>query len=157
MIQGLINTYIKRRNYDNELKLRYRHIGPWCKLISRSLVDKNNIFFDETISANDVMFSMKVAFFSKKIDVSSCMIYTLTRTPNSLTTTKDINLLVSKMRVHENKIDFLISNLKREDFKKVYMSLGWIYKKALKVRYSEEEISFIKESLKRIDFKVNNV
>jgi glycosyltransferase involved in cell wall biosynthesis len=158
MILDLLNNYIKRKNYDNELKLKYKHIGPWCKLISKSLVEKNNILFDETLSGNDMMFSTKVAFFSKKIDVSNSIIYTLTKTFNSLTTAKDINLLKSKIKVHKSRIDFFDKNISKEDFLKIYKSSDWIYNKALKFDPNNtKDLLYIKKVLQEIKSKAKEI
>lgn len=63
---------------------RYEFSEPWAKMIKKSLVDKNHILFDETMVANDYMFSVKSGYVAKKIDVSPKQIYTLTQRENSL-------------------------------------------------------------------------
>ncbi|MCL2007832.1 MAG: glycosyltransferase family 2 protein, partial [Treponema sp.] len=48
-------------------KFKYSILAPWGKMIKRSLIIDNNILFDETIVANDKMFSLKTAHLAKSV------------------------------------------------------------------------------------------
>ena len=49
--------------------LRYGYTEPWGKLIRRSLVSKNGISFDESMVANDYMFSVKTGHYADKVEL----------------------------------------------------------------------------------------
>lgn len=67
-------------------KLKCRHDVPWGKMIRRSMVTSNMIFFDETKYCNDTMFSTKCALAAKSIYVDKRPCYCVTSCPGSLTT-----------------------------------------------------------------------
>lgn len=65
-------------------RLRYNFGVPWCKMISRSLIEKNVIRFDEIKFSNDVMFSLKIGYYAKVIYAVSKPVYCVTVTEGSL-------------------------------------------------------------------------
>lgn len=50
-----------------DLYLRYGYTEPWGKMIKKDLVLSNNILFDETLCANDYMFSVLSGFYASKV------------------------------------------------------------------------------------------
>lgn len=91
----LVKNYINKKGQFYEEKLRYTHNVPWGKLIKKKLVTHNNILFDQTIIANDGVFSLQCGKLAEKISASKNIIYCVTENPKSLTQKKD----VSKFRV----------------------------------------------------------
>ncbi len=77
----MIDLYL--RNGD-ETDLRRSFYAPWCKMIKREIVVKNNIRFDETRYSNDAFFSVSVGLYSKRIAVENYPIYVLTVREGSL-------------------------------------------------------------------------
>ena len=67
-----------------ELSLRYLFGEPWCRLIRRSLIEDNQISFEETSIHNDTAFAYKVGYAANKISVDKRCIYTLTYRSNSV-------------------------------------------------------------------------
>lgn len=68
------------KNYMNnvegaEMDLRYNLWTPWSRMVKKSVVDNNNIKFDELPAGNDVMFGLKSSRYSKSIQVEKEMIY----------------------------------------------------------------------------------
>ncbi|MCG9565857.1 glycosyltransferase family 2 protein [Vibrio chagasii] len=86
----LIDNYLNDSRMENEIKLKYTHNVPWSKLIRRELISIN-IRFDETIVANDGMFSLRVGKAMEDFLVCEETIYMVTYQENSLTTTKNYN------------------------------------------------------------------
>jgi len=82
-----------------ENSLRYRWHGPCAKMIRKSLVDENNIMFDETRYSNDVMFSTKVGYFAKKVDADCNKIYCIVESSGSLTKKKNYNAILCRYEV----------------------------------------------------------
>ena len=64
--------------------LKYHRYPPWAKFVSRKLIEDNKIRFQETIVANDVLFSILTGHFAEKIAVSLVPIYSLTERAGSL-------------------------------------------------------------------------
>ncbi|RXJ02251.1 glycosyltransferase family 2 protein [Anaerobacillus alkaliphilus] len=100
----------------SELLLRYRFYVPWSKLLKTSYVKNNDIFFDEVIASNDVMFSTKVGYYMSKFDVSERVIYCVTRSKGSLTRTVSNKVFDARLNVFINYYKFLKNNLRSQDF-----------------------------------------
>ena len=105
------NDYLTDK-YTAERNLRYSWSPPWCKLISRELVLKYKINFDETLYSNDVMFSVKTGYFAKNIFLSPNKIYCVTEGyNNSLTSNKSLDAFYTRCKVACNKCRFLYEKL----------------------------------------------
>lgn len=76
---------LKKFSITHDKTLLYKFFVPWSKMISKKIVDKNQIKFDEIIASNDMNFSLKVAFFSQKSIYDDNCIYVVTESENSLT------------------------------------------------------------------------
>lgn len=59
---------------------------PWCKMVCREYVEKNNIEFEEVVSSNDMMFVLKSVCWTHDdaVMVFDELIYTVTTRKNSL-------------------------------------------------------------------------
>lgn len=55
--------------------IRYYLAHPWCKIINKSVVEKNHIKFQECRVGNDMMFSVQVESNSSKIYLSKEYVY----------------------------------------------------------------------------------
>lgn len=82
----LIMDYLENSSEENLKELKYRFGVPWAKMISKKLVDMNRIKFSEILILNDQLFSVKTAYYAKKILVSSEIVYCVVRDYGSLTT-----------------------------------------------------------------------
>jgi glycosyltransferase involved in cell wall biosynthesis len=82
---NLIENYLK--NETNEKELKFHFLAPWGKMIKRELLEKYKIRFEEVLSGEDVLFSLKTANCARKITASSNVLYIITQTINSLSTT----------------------------------------------------------------------
>lgn len=123
----LIRNYILDYSHRNELLLRYEHEAPWAKLIRRSVVCENNILFEAVRYSNDIMFSMKVARHAKKIAVDKNILYVITKSKNTLTTTINPDSAKIRLNVFLRKIQYLKEQLSKKDFRLLNINgLGWI-------------------------------
>ena len=68
----------------DEWPVRFKTYVPWCKLIKRNLIVKNDIRFDELMYCNDVYFSLLTGYYSKIIEVVTRVLYVVTARSNSL-------------------------------------------------------------------------
>lgn len=76
------NEYKRDQNED---KFRFSYCTPWGKMIKRNFVVENNIRFEETRYANDVMFSVLSGCKARSVLVVDTPIYVLTEREGSLT------------------------------------------------------------------------
>jgi len=82
---NLMKNAIQYQKYDD---YKYRDPNSWGKMMRLSSIMENHITFDETRVATDRMFSIKNAFYAKKIFFDEHRIYTynIEQRPGSLTT-----------------------------------------------------------------------
>lgn len=97
LCQFVDNFILGKRGAEN--CLRYRWPGPCAKMIRKSLVDGNKIYFDEIRYSNDVMFSIKVGYYAKTVDADSNEIYCIIESSNSLTKRMDYNAILCRYEV----------------------------------------------------------
>lgn len=108
-----VQNYLKKNNTKSEYALRYNYGVPWSKMIRKDLVLNNNILFDETLVANDTMFSTKVGFYASSIRAVDEVIYSWTRSSGTLTTTMNENIFFMRLEKEIEKYIFLKNNLVR--------------------------------------------
>ncbi len=100
-LNRLIKMYDKRPD-KAVFYLKYCFGEPWCKMVKRSIIEENNIKFDETFFHNDTRFSYLVGYYSQDIHVDKRAIYCVTDRINS--TIKNVstdNILVEMKIVDE--------------------------------------------------------
>lgn len=110
----LVLNYLDKKKACYEEKLRFTHNVPWGKLIRRELVENHNIKFDQTIIANDGVFSLKVGKAAKKLFVSPEIIYCVTSRAASLTRQKDVSKYRIRLEVYVRYFNLLSNDEKRK-------------------------------------------
>lgn len=81
------NRFLKRNFNRPELldfHNRYLHTEPWGKMIRRDFIVRNHIRFDETVCANDYMFSVLSGHLATRISFDPAIVYCVTSRDNSL-------------------------------------------------------------------------
>lgn len=122
-----ISDYLLKKDKQSELALRYTFHVPWSKLIRVKFLKKHNLFFDEVIAANDVMFSAKVGHYMKKFHASNEVIYCVTKNKGSLTVNISQKVFDSRLFVHIRFYQFLKKNLSSKQFKCLNIKGGMEY------------------------------
>ncbi|MBO6112387.1 MAG: glycosyltransferase family 2 protein [Lachnospiraceae bacterium] len=117
-----VSGYIREGTEEASLKLRYGIINPWCKLIKRSLAEREKIRFDETIVANDVSFSVKIGFYAKDITAADQVIYILTEREGSLTRSYDKEIYKLRNKIFIKRCRFLREKLSKDEWKKLNLT-----------------------------------
>lgn len=105
----LLNKYIDLWKTDqpkSSFILRYIFGEPWCKLIRRSIIDENNIKFEESSIHNDTEFSYKVGFYANRLTVDERALYCITTRMGS----------VSKVITETKKLERIRTFAKSEIF-----------------------------------------
>lgn len=115
--ERLVKDYLADTSYQNELKLRYLYWSPCSKLIKRSVVVKNNIFFDEIQYSNDIMFMAKLGNAVNTIKASADVIYCILEHGGSLTSRKSESVSMMRRKVYCRYYFYLWGRLCRSDFR----------------------------------------
>ena len=89
---NLLDAYSK----TSDKSLLYKYFVPWSKLVSRRIVDKHSISFDEVIASNDMNFSLKLACYGIRHAVDMSPIYCVTEGDSSLTKQTSLAVLESR-------------------------------------------------------------
>lgn len=142
--RALILDYINKIGAWYEERLRFTHYVPWGKVIKRKLVEQYKIEFDQTIIANDGVFSLKVGKAANEIFASDDIIYCVTYSPESLTRKKDVNKFRVRLEVYARYFNLLSDDQRRKvrasPLPLVYMSLNYGIKEFFRT------LSFLRES-----------
>jgi glycosyltransferase involved in cell wall biosynthesis len=100
------------KSHGDSESVKYQTTSPWCKFISRSLVEKNSIIFQETKVYNDVIFSQKVDFYSRSIQIDSVAIYCITDCQSSITKNNSEENTLTRLMVMLMFYSFLVERKK---------------------------------------------
>jgi glycosyltransferase involved in cell wall biosynthesis len=122
----LVHDFLNDSSKENSLK--YYFTPPWAKMIKRDLIIKNNIKFDEVVASNDVMFSIKMAFFAKNIEACKYVLYMITLSKGSVTQIISKAHFNSKFRTALNANKFLCTIGMKKYQQSVLYFLGKSYK-----------------------------
>ena len=76
-LNGMMRKYDKRPD-KAVFEMRYAFGEPWCKMVRREVIEKNNIRFSETIIHNDTRFSYLVGHYAQSVLVDRRAIYCVT-------------------------------------------------------------------------------
>lgn len=122
LYQRYIEQYIETKNSTSEILLRYNYNPPWSKMIRRELVETNSIHFDETMVANDVMFSAKVGHHANRIYATTEKIYSVRQTAGSLTSIISVENFRTRFDIWVELILYVRNNIDTKEFKKLNIS-----------------------------------
>ena len=158
-----LNNFFKIRDISN---FKYSCYAPWGKIIKRELQVKNNIYFSETMAANDVIFSIKIGHSASDIILDERSGYCVTVRDNSLErihSTKVINdrikiSLEANVFFKTHKINkecdffyrFLLLLLSKANFKSFIVNLNLCHS------YGYSYIYLFKKMYKRIIYNIIN-
>ena len=93
--------------FENENDLRFKHVVPWGKIIRRDIIKENSILFDEIMYSNDITFSTKVGYFSKKIKIHDLSCYCVTKQQGTLFSNVSASAIYSRLFANYNRNVFL--------------------------------------------------
>lgn len=116
---------IQKYKTIQDSKLFYKFYSPCSKLVSRKLLIENNIQFDGGVGGEDNNFSLKSAYFSKKILASDEVIYCIVESEDSMTAHYSDQVLINHYAAMSRFNDFLQAH---NETKYQAPMLGWIVK-----------------------------
>lgn len=135
MFSEIIDQYMSGK--ISEIQARVTFAVPWAKMVRKSLVENNNIRFDEVIAANDVYFSLLTGFYSKHFAVDSREVYTVTVRKGSLSKRRDFDVIHSRYLVFMRRNKFLkeqgLPELQISVMYYIYLSLSFGLNKTLQM------------------------
>lgn len=110
-----INEAVDNALLSNDFNLFYGLATPYCKFVKKSLVDLNNIHFEEVRWSNDVVFSALIIANAKSITASPIHIYCITRSNNSLTSNRSIECGKCRLKESIKEMKILKPFVKQND------------------------------------------
>ena len=118
----LINNFINKPTNKHCIELKTGFCTPWSKMIKRRMVERNRFFFDELLVSNDIMFITKCAVAAKKILAISENIYCVTRGQGSLTSQKDLEKFMIRVKVVISRYKYLKISLSDREFRYAHIN-----------------------------------
>jgi len=131
LYEGLVNEYIKKKNEKSEINLKYKFCCPVSKMIKRGLINKNKIVFDTIRVSNDIMFNTKVGFYTKSFEATEKIIYVITKSKNTLTTTVKEEYFDTRLDVLIRRYGFLKEHLSKREIRKLDLTGQFLLYEAL--------------------------
>lgn len=102
----LVDAYLESPSVNEDL-LRFYFTPPWGKIYRHSLLIEYQILFEEILTGNDMLFSLKAAWTARKIEAHREVLYVVTVSQGSLTTTMSKSHFESRFQAVLQCNDFL--------------------------------------------------
>lgn len=94
-----IDDYLQGADKDAN-NLRFLFGEPWCKIIRRDIIVKNNILFDETKIHNDTTFAYLVGYYANNVIVDKRPLYCVTTREGSVSVTNSDDRILTRVQVY---------------------------------------------------------
>ena len=99
-------------------RIRFYHKVPWTKMTSHVYIDKYRIRFEEVSNGNDILFSMKVGYYTLNIQVEKSPLYIYLRNNNSILTSKETVDAALCRLTHLIKLNYFYSFIGHPEWKR---------------------------------------
>jgi glycosyltransferase involved in cell wall biosynthesis len=152
--EKLIKDFIVTPSLETETFLRYRFGVPWSKLIKRDFLKRNEIYFDEVMASNDIMFSTKLGYYMQKFHVTRDVIYCVTRSRGTLTTNMSEEIFNSRLMVFIDYCKFLKKKLTPIEVKMLNLYGSATIVKAIRLKLGIKKVIYVYLKLKENNIKV---
>lgn len=150
--EEIVKGYIK--NPKTKYLIKYKLPHPVAKLIDHQLVKDHKIQFDQTMCANDVMFSLKAARYAERISAYDKTIYCATRKQGTLTTNKSYEEYKERFEIYLNKWTYLRDFLPENVIHRIMDWPGNNIVYALKFGYGYQMVRYILDMYKNNRIKI---
>lgn len=97
-INKKIDDFINEKEQSEKI-LRFHFQVPVCKIVRRSVIEKNNIKFDETNIRNDVTFAYKLGYYADKIIADKRAVYCATTREGSVSSFRGADRILTTIDV----------------------------------------------------------
>lgn len=122
-INKMIREAVEANDYD---AIKYRRLEPWAKIFSHNFIIEYSLKFDETIAANDLMFSVCAAYNASNIWVDLRPIYCLTARYGSIAHTISNEVCEAKLMVILKLNNYLL-NINKFQYRANVFHYAWIF------------------------------
>ena len=113
-----------------EYMFRYKTMQPWNKIIRRSLVEENNIKFQETLVSNDYFFSVVTGYYAKKVKCIPTFFYVyVIRDVNSVSHLKNDKAIEDRVLAYGSDLQFQTNHGVTPDYSLLYSYLYGVLRK----------------------------
>jgi len=123
-----IDNFIDYPNEETEGILRYQYNEPWGKMVRVSLIQENNITFEQTRWGNDMHFSTVIGVHAKTIAADKTPIYCVTIAHGSLVHQHSIESRRCRYEVQLRNNQYLREMGKSQFQESLMYSLRWAFK-----------------------------
>ena len=151
--EKLIREYLDDESAED--MVRYRLYAPWSKLMRRELLEKHHVRFDTCCWSEDVMFSVKAAYYADKISACEDTVYIVTQREGSLTSHVSPYKYQVSVWVYVREYLFLKKRLDEKTFKKVAEWPGGKIVRALMGGYGWPMVRYILKLYKKYGIKIS--
>lgn len=117
------------------------YVMAWNKLVNKSFLVQNNLFFKEGIIHEDDLWSFQLACKAKNAYVVNAITYLYSIQPNSITGNPSIRNIECRVFIIEYLFDFINTNIQYRKNRYIYI----LFEK-LKVKYFDRILYFVKDS-----------
>ena len=99
----LVHDYLTGEKTEDDLRLGFA--SPCCKMVSRELVERHHIRYDEIRAGNDMYFSFVTGYYAKKIEAVDFISYIATVSKGTLTKRRDYEVIKARLysKLHCNQ------------------------------------------------------
>jgi len=136
----LVSHFAEEPTQENNVRLRFLYESPWSKLISKEMIRKNEIVFDETIVSNDVMFSMICGYHANKICATKDIIYCITESKGTLTTSPSYENMMVRLAVFSKRYRYVKKVVTMEEWWQINLRGGYFINMAKNQGFSKFQI-----------------
>ncbi len=137
--EARIKKYLTDPTYENLLNVK-RMKGPWSKIIRRSIIKDNNLYFSETLHHNDMYFVFMAGYYCKKTSICGDIVYCITRNRGSLTTKVTEGAYDMHVQEYVKCYRFGMENYSKKEFEQFNLNGGILLFQAYKRRLGLKKI-----------------
>lgn len=153
----ILDAYSENKDAKNELILRYQYGIPVSKMYNKKFLITKDIYFEEIIAGNDVLFSTKVGHFMSKFEISKKSFYIIIKRKGSLTQNISKEVFRARLQSFISRTKFLKLNLSKNNYK-ILKSNGYgYYLSAIQNRYGIKELSYVYKTLRKNNIKLIDI
>ena len=138
---GLVDKFYKQKDRVSEDRCRFEIPVVWAKLIRRSIIIDHELKFELIFGSEDVMFSLNIGLYAKKVIADENTIYVVTRNPGSLSTIKSRGTYDTQFDILLQRSAFLKANLSQERFSSIRFPSFYFILTALKRHYPLKDVA----------------
>ncbi len=138
----MVEAYLNNES-NSEENIRLGYASPCAKMVSRELVERHHIRFDEVPASNDMMCSMLIGYYANAIICYDAIVYCATVTRGSLTRTRSLENQEARFEVNLRYNAFMkAKGLKRRHSIMYFLLTSWRFGVKAHIRFWKKCIHY---------------